>query len=340
MQLNPHRGLADTRFVRSRLFDPRTAIILAMLAGAALLGWLDAGPGIIDSDLFATWGGTLLSPDWAHTFADPAVQAGPLELALAAAARWVGRGEAGFAAVLDVVCTGAFAAVTLVLVNRRTAGLALAAAAAFLLWLPGQAYRGHPAEILIPLLWLLAAREARASRCAVAGAMVGLSGCFELWGVLGVTVLALAPNPRSWLRGAPLAAAIPAAALLPFALVGEFHMFDYHWIVRGGLAGVVLGAGHSFTWSMRLAEGVAVVGLGGAVARSLRSRPEGIWLVPAVTTLTRLVLDPVRYPYYWSTAQVLLAIGLALAVLERRELAQQLRAAWPRVLPQRRPETG
>src|SRR5579862_7487338 len=300
-----------------------------MLAGAALLGWLYAAPGTIDSDLLAMWGGTLLSAHWAHAFADPAVQVGPLELALAAVAKSLAPGEAGFAAFLDVVCTGAFAAVTLVLVGRRTAGLALAGTAAFLLLLPSQAYRGHPAEILIPLLWLLAAREARAGRCTLAGALVGISGCFELWGVLGVTVLALAPSPRSSLRGALLAAGLPAAALLPFVLAGDFDMFDYHWVVRGGLAGVVLGNGHPFTWPLRLAEGVAVVTVAGAVGRLLRSRPEGIWIVPTMTTLARLALDPVRYPYYWTTAQVLLAIGLALAVLERRELTQQLRASWP-----------
>jgi len=317
--------------VRTRLFDPRTAIVVALLAGAALFGALDASPDMIDSDLIATWGGTLLSPHWAQTFADPAVQVGPLELALAAVARSLSPGEAGFAVLLDVVCTGAFAAVTLVLVGRRTAGLALAGAGAFLFLVPGQAYRGHPAEILIPLLWLLAAREVQAGRCMAAGALVGLSGCFELWGVLGVAVLALAPNLRNLLRGALVAGGLPAVALLPFILAGDFHMFDYHWIVRGGLAGVVLGAGHSFTWPLRLAEGLAVVGVASAAARSLRSRPEGIWLVPAITTLMRLVLDPVRYPYYWTTPQVLLAIGLALALLERRELANQLRAVLTRV---------
>jgi hypothetical protein len=325
-RFKPCFASTDRCRVRARLFDPRVAIVLAMLGGAALSGALEATSASNDVQLFGDWGTTMLSGNWRQTFADPATQAGPLELVLASVARSIGPGNVGFAAVLDVVCMAAFAAVALVLLERRAAGLALAGAAAFLMWIPGQGYLGHPAEILIALLWLLAAREARAGRQALAGALVGLSACFELWGVLGLAVLALAPSLRRALPGALLACCLPLLALLPFVVEGDFHMFDYHWVARSGLARLVLGAGRPFSWQLRVAEGLGVVVIGAAVARLLRSSPESIWLVPAATSLSRIAFDPVLYSYYWNTAQVALSIGLAGVILRHRELAFRLRA--------------
>ena len=62
---------------------------------------------------------------------------------------------------------------------------------------------------------------------------------------------------------------------------------------------------------MRFAQAGIVVGLGGALARRLRGSREAVWLVPAATSLLRLLLDPVRYGYYWDTSLTLLVLGLA-----------------------------
>jgi hypothetical protein len=190
--------------------------------------------------------------------------------------------------------------------------------------LPGDGYLGHPAELLIAVLWLLAAQEAARGRPAPAGALVGLSACFELWGVLGVTVLALAPSLRRCASGVALAAAIPVAVLLPFALGGDFHIFDFAWIISSGVPELLLGSGHAFTWPLRLVEGALIVAAGAGAARAVRGHADGVWLVPGVTALARLPLDPVTHAYYWDTALVIGLVAAVQVVRRRRELARRL----------------
>ncbi len=57
------------------------------------------------------------------------------------------------------------------------------------------AYRdGHPAQALVPLLWVLAGFEVRAGRAWPAGLLIGVSAGFEVWGILGVAIVVLAPR--------------------------------------------------------------------------------------------------------------------------------------------------
>ncbi len=300
------------------------AIVLAMLAGAAVLGWTEASSTVGDTRLFADWGSTMLSGHWARTFDDPAVQAGPLELALAGAAVKIGGSGAGFAIALDLVCTFAIAAAALLLFDRRASGLAIVAAGSYLLWLPGQAYLGHPAELLIALLWVFAARYARDGRTTLAGVLIGISACLELWGVLGITVLALAPSLRRSARGLPPAALLPIASLAPFFAAGTVETFRFHWTIQNGLPRLLLGAGGPYTWQLRFLEAALVVAAGTCVARAVRRSPSSIWIVPAATVLLRMALDPVIYPYYWNTAQLLIVIGVAELVLRREDLRHRL----------------
>ena len=93
---------------------------------------------------------------------------------------------------------------------------------------------GHPAEAIVPLLWVLAAIWAREDRVVLAGAVLGLSAGLELWGVLGVPVLLLAPRPRRALAGALVETAVVAGMFAPFALAGSAHMFQYDWRVSSG----------------------------------------------------------------------------------------------------------
>jgi hypothetical protein len=305
---------------------PSTTVLLAILLGSALVGVADASSTTSDVQLFARAGGVLLSHNSLHAFGDPNIQAGPLELALVGAARAVGRNQTGFAILLDVSCTAVVALVAWLLLDRRAGLLAVFAAGAFAVWLPGAPYLGHPAEPLIAALWLLAAREARRGRTTLAGAYVGLSACWEVWGVLGVTALLLAPRLRTCVRGAVLAGALPLLAFLPFVLDGDFHMFQLHWPIERGLPLLLIGSGHAFTWPMRLAEAVVVVLAGGGVARATRRSDLSIWLVPLATALARIACDPVDYGYYWATPLVLAILGATVLISRRHTLAATLSA--------------
>src|SRR5262249_1559617 len=156
-----------------------------------------------------------------------------------------------------------------------------------------------PADLLIPVLWLIAAEQARQGRAAWAGTLVGLSACLELWGVLGAAVIALAPQlSRRVAGGVAIAVALPLPSLLPFPLRGDFHMFAYRWRTDMGLASLLI-KDRPFTWYDRIAEGAIVLILGGAVARGTRRMRESIWIVPAAIALVRIALDPMDFDYYW-----------------------------------------
>jgi hypothetical protein len=304
-------------------------VLLATLAGAALIGRHDASlDASTDVNLFAQAGSLMLSTHWTQTFALPAVQAGPLELAVVAIARHFGGGYAGFAVALDVACTAAMLFAALKFVPRRAAAFALFGALLFAFHLPGAPFTDHPAEPLVAVLWLFAARDARRGRLLAAGALVGAAGCFELWGVLGVAIFALAPgfDRRRLIPAVAVAAAIPALALAPFALAGPFHMFDMRWTIGNGLPRAIFGEGRLFTWWMRVAEGVAIVAVATACARLLRRLPESVWIVPAAVALLRIPLDPLAYGYYWDAALLPLAIGTAALLAQPRTLHRRVTA--------------
>jgi hypothetical protein len=302
-------------------------VFTAILASSVIFGWAGSSfTNVGDVWLFAHTGSTLLSGNWSHTFHSAAVQAGPLELILTSVAKSIGGGPTGFAIVLDLVCMSAVAAAAVSLLGRRPADLAFFGIGACLLSLPEEGYRGHPAELLIAVLWLLAAREARRGRMGLAGALVGLSACFEFWGILGVTVLALAPTLRRCGPDVALAIAVPLGCLLPFVVGGDFHTFQFQWIVTEGPARLLVGYGHPFTWWLRVAEGATVVVVGGLIARAVRSLRESIWLIPAITQIVRIELDPMTYGYYWDTALIALLIGATQILLHRQDLAARLAA--------------
>jgi hypothetical protein len=112
-------------------------------------------------------------------------------------------------------------------------------------------------------------------------------------------------------------------------------MFDLHWAIVGGVPGLFFGNGQTFSWSMRLAEALIVVSFGSALAWQLRRLGSSTWLVPALTSMCRLALDPVRYGYYWDTSLVLLLIGAAPLLVSPRALAWwvQDRLRGPQPLP-------
>ena len=319
--------------VRRVLTLPTVVLLGAVAAGTTAWGLISSRDSI-DSDvyLFASTGSRMLSGDWLHTFHDSVVQAGPLELALTSVARSVGPGRAGFAIVLDLVCMAVVTAAAAWFLGGSITGLVAFCAGAFALWLPGQGYAGHPAELLIPVLWMVAAAQARGGRLALTGSLVGASGCLELWGVLGIAVLALAPDLRRCPRGIAIAIGLPVASLLPFALGGDFHMFEYEWRTYVGLF-ALLQRGQPFTWYDRIVEGAIVVAVGCVVARATRRARESVWIVPTAVAFVRLALDPVRNDYYWDVPLVLLVIGAAGLLADRAELKARLSRRFAASIP-------
>jgi hypothetical protein len=275
-----------------------------------------------DGALFVRAGRTLLSSHWSHAFAVPTVQAGPVQLML-----FGSLGRSGWALSL-VLATGI---VLLVVAAARRVGVespallcgvgVLAAATG----LTGVGYTwGHPADAVLPLLWIFAAAEARRGRALRAGLIVGLSAGLETWGTLGVAVLALAPSRRQAGAGALVAAGVALALFLPFMLGGHFEMWSFRWFVyRPSPMSMLVAPGTQYGWPLRLAQGALAVGAGVAVARLLRHSPHALWAVPLAIVAAKLLLDPDLYSYYLAAPQGPIFVGAALGAsrLGRRSWA-------------------
>ncbi|HEY8705475.1 MAG TPA: hypothetical protein VIL98_12020 [Gaiellaceae bacterium] len=278
-------------------------------AAAALEPFVRSDGG--DTWMFVNAGRTLLSGDWSHAFVDQAIQVGPLQLALYGS---VGRSPDVLAALLSAV------AVLLVMAAARAVGverprlLLLAGIAAVATGFTTHVFdAGHPANGLLPLLWIVAAAEARRGRTLRAALIVGLSAGLETWGILGIAVLALAPSIRSTARSAGLAASVAGLLYLPFVLTGHFAMVGYHWqIASQSLLGQVFAQGTQFGWPLRLAQGALALAAGVIVARVARRSAHALWLVPMSVVLARLAFDPVDHLYYFDGVQAAALVALAL----------------------------
>ena len=278
-------------------------------AAAALEPFVRSDGG--DTWLFVRAGRVLLSSDWSRAFADRSIQVGPLQLALDGT---VGRSPEVLAVLLAAAAALLVTAVARVAGVERPRLLALAGVAAVTTGFTTHVFdAGHPANGLLPLLWIVAAVEARRGRALRAALVVGLSAGFETWGVLGVAVLALAPSLRSAARSAVLAAGIAGALYLPFVLGGHFAMGGYRWqIASHSLLGHVVAAGTTFGWPLRFAQGGGALVAGVVAARLARRSPHAVWLVPAAVVLARLALDPQPHGYYFDGVQATALVGLAL----------------------------
>jgi len=279
---------------------------------AAVVAPLVRGDGG-DSPLFVAAGRTLLSSHWREAFADSSVQAGPLQLALFGS---VGRSLTVLSVVVGV------GVVLLVLTAARSAGvtsprlLGCTGLAAVLSGLTVNAFEaGHPADAVLPLLWVLAAADARHGRVVRAAVLVGLGTGLETWSVLGLAVLVLAPRGRDAARGVVVGACVAAALFLPFVLGGRFEMLSYTWDVsRSSLLALFVSPGTHVGWSLRLAQGAAALGAGLGAARLARTSVHAVWLVPLAVVLARLALDPLDNGYYFVGVVGPALVGLAACV--------------------------
>jgi hypothetical protein len=314
---------------RARLILTAVLIVItacAITATSAAFA-LTANSAPLDFGTFGAPGADLLRGQWGSVFADPTIQAGPFELAFWGVAELLGvAGPLGWTVFCAVsVSLFAFAFAFVVeralrgIVGRWSVVLASAAAAVFAISsAPISAVaNGHPAQLAIPLLWLGAGMLARADRPFTAGAVLALTAGWELWGLLGVAVLLLAPriDVRTAWRSALGVAAVLVLMFAPFALLGPFRMFGFAWpIYEGTLAHLLLPEAATFPWPLRLAQGALSIGAGATVALVLRRSPDAIWLVPLAACSVRLLIDPVSAGYYTDAPILLVLVGLALSL--------------------------
>jgi hypothetical protein len=293
----------------------------APAAAAAALAPLARGDGG-DGWIFVAAGRTLLSADWSRAFARPEVQAGPLQLGLFGS---VGRSPVALAVLLGIATALLAVAAARALGVERPDLLVATGLVAVASGLTITGYdSGHPADSLLPLLWILAAAEARRGRVLRAGLVVGLSAGVETWGVLGVAVLALAPDRRRALGGAVAACAVAGLLFLPFVAAGHFATASFRWSVAPHSLLALAGAeGARVGWSLRLAQGALALAVGLIVAGLARRSVHALWLVPFAVVAARLVVDPVVSDYYFAGLEGPALAGAAL--LASRGLPLRLR---------------
>jgi len=295
--------------MREILRSSLALVWVPVLAAAAGMASLDRGTDPLDLVYFVHRGEQLLSGGWANTFSNPELQSGPLQLVVFGAVR-------NLTALAFVIELGV-AALVLYVAGRIGTGdrirlvvglLAVAAGLTHIAFVDG-----HPAEAIVPLLWVLAGAWAREDKVLQAGALIGLSAGFELWGVLGLPVLLLAPRPRRALAGTAVLAAVVLGLLAPFAVAGSFRMFQHEWQVASGtLLSLVVEPGTHFGWPLRLAQSALALAAGTSVAFALRRSVHAIWLAPLGVALVRLLLDPLAFGWYWLEVEALVLMGAAL----------------------------
>ena len=296
------------------------APVLGLAAGRA---YLDRGTDPGDLVYFVHRGEQLLSRGWAETFSDPMLQSGPLQLVVFGAVRNL----VLLAFVIELAVAGLllFVLGRLNVADRVRLVVGVLAVAAGLT--QGAFVDGHPAEAVVPLLWVLAGIWARDDRVLAAGALIGCSAGLELWGVLGAPVLLLAPRLRRTVAGALVETAVVVAMLAPFALAGSFRMFDHEWrVATDTLLSLVVEPGTAFGWPLRLVQSVLALAVGAALARTLRRSLHALWAAPLGLVIVRLVLDPLSFGWYFLAAVtlVLVASALLLDELPRRFPAARL----------------
>jgi hypothetical protein len=282
--------------VRDALRSPLTRVWVPVLGLAAAVAGYDRDADSGDLVYFVHQGERMLSSGWAHTFSDPTLQAGPLQLLLAGGLR----NPTALAFAIEVGVAALLLSVLSVLRVPLRWQLVVGCAAVATGLTHGAFVDGHPAEAITPLLWALAAVDARAGRGVRAGALVGFSAGFELWGLLGIPVLLLAPRVRDVVRGVCAQAAVAGLLFAPFYAFGDFGMFRYEWRVASGtLLSLAVAPGTHFGWPLRLLQAAVACGVGGAIAWRLRRSVHAVWLVPFGVVVVRIALDPLAFGWYW-----------------------------------------
>lgn len=309
----------------------RLVVVALVTLGAGLL---DLGYQTADWQVFIDAGHTMLSGGWRDTFADATVQAGPLLLLLAATADRFGELTGIPARTSIAVLTYAAASFGAIAVyrslcrtfERRPVPTVELTAPVFVLLfgLPSESFlAGHSAHIWIPLLWLLAGSSVVRGRVVVGGLLVAAAAGIETWGVLGVTVLVLAPSIRGVIAGM-MAAGVGVAALFgPFFVVGTARTGDYVWHVNPAAPIAVLGGYERVGWAFRIVQGTTavVVGAAGGFVARRRVSMSAVLAVLLLTLAVRLALDPLSFADYYYVSARFIGIWLSAVLIAERRIA-------------------
>ncbi|MEP6762442.1 MAG: hypothetical protein ABJA93_13890 [Sporichthyaceae bacterium] len=312
---------------------PLLVTLLLGLAGFLLAGnWTDTPA---DLTLFANAGGALIRGDLIGTFADPAVQTGPVTalfmFLLRGATAWTGP-VAAPAQVLVLCLINAGCLVTALRVSL-TRGGSVRAAALLVVGLLAVALGAlsttdaHPTHAVIALLWFLAVRAARRGRADVVGLVIGAACGLDTWGVLGAGAMLALPSVRLMARSAIVAGLAAGAFWLPFLAAGGAHLFQMRWTpVPESVPSLFFGM-TPVPWSYRLAQGLVCLLAGASVAWWLRHSDDAAWVLPAAVVAVRIVLDPVWFEYYGVPVILMLLVGAATMVTRARAYPR----SWPDV---------
>ena len=272
----------------------------AAAAGAAIGALTTEQPA--DVSLFARAGQDVLTGHFAGVYGGTVNQAGPLQALLSRLL--VASSDGSGPARLVLVAVDAALLVLVAVLAHRAGGAARAAVAGgyAALWLAAPAFwGGHPLEVLIPVLWLVAARyEGRAGALALAGA-----AAVAPWGVLGWPVILRRRAGRRSISTVAQAGVLTAAVYAPLLLAGHGSAARHVWPVeRRTLLHLLFPHLAHFGWDLRLVQAGFVILLLAAVAWRLPASPARAPLLVTVAALLRLVSDPLSYAYYWLPAGV------------------------------------
>jgi len=300
--------------------------LLVGVATANALGDVGADLGrISDFHLLEAAGAALFDGRWADVFADPGLQVGVLAVLLGALVVALEgltgvSGSFWFAATAYLGITFAIVWLVRVLYRRlgRTCPPVVELGMGLVVVIAGvpmlAVVSGHLSEAVIPLLWVLAARDARDGHPVRAGSWIGIACGFKAWGFLALP-LALLAWGRSRLTIGAVAGTGAALLYLPFLSVGDANILQYEWsVTRWSLIASFLEPESPFTWEMRLAQGVVTATVGAATVLALRTRSSVIWAGPLSLVVVRLATDPLAFRYYWLAAEVLVVVALAVSL--------------------------
>ncbi len=275
------------------------------LAVASLLARGDDPPDLAS---FGERGALILQGHLSQVYAGSWNQAGPLQLI---GARLLMLGSSTDRPLYGIELAVDLALLVLLRTVCRRCGVPLIGQLALggiaLVWLgPNGLWSGHPVEVAVVPLWLLAARYAARDSWRPSGLLLGLSALIAPWAVLAFAMPFVGPSRVRALRAIALAVAVTVAGYLPFALSGHFQLFDYVWLInRHTLVHLVAPGLVHFSWGLRLIQAVGAAGGCLLVIRYLRPGRDALWIAPLVAVLLRILLDPVLLGYYWLPAGVL-----------------------------------
>ncbi|HET7483257.1 MAG TPA: glycosyltransferase 87 family protein, partial [Actinomycetota bacterium] len=204
----------------------RYGIVVVLAVADGIVDGLSRTFSHSDFAQFTQAGADLVSGQWSRVFSDPWIQVGPLTLVLSGILGLLHRLTSLRLSLLFSVVVYVAIAVGLMLVVRllyRDRGetpeplVTLAVGVGTIAGGMGffTVVSGHPSETIIPVLWILAARDALRERGARSGLWLAIAACLKLWGVLGLPLVLLARRPRDAASGAAIAVAGLVIGYLP-----------------------------------------------------------------------------------------------------------------------------